>query len=163
MLMRCASLNSNLYAVLTCPVVSDSLQPHGLYPARLLCPWGFSRQEYQSRLPCPPPGDFPNPGIEPRSALLVDSLPTEPPGKPNNTVVGSLSLLQGSSQPRNQTTVFCIASGFFTSWATREAHKFKSNKYKLWLYLTLHPNYSFFTWFWHSGIYQRFTYLRLQA
>ena len=113
--MRCASLNSNLYAVLTCPVVSDSLQSHGLYPARLLCPWGFSRQEYQSRLPCPPPGDFPNPGIEPRSDLLVDSLPTEPPGKPNNTVVGSLSLLQGSSQPRNQTTVFCIASGFFTS------------------------------------------------
>ena len=70
---------------------------------------------------------------------------------------------RGSSRPRNQTRVFCIASGFFTSWATREAHKFKANKYKLWLYLTLHPNYSFFTWFWHSGIYQGFTYLRLQA
>ena len=27
-------------------VVSDSLRPHGLQPARLLCPWGFSRQEY---------------------------------------------------------------------------------------------------------------------
>ena len=27
----------------------------------------------------------------------------------------------GSSQPRNQTGVSCIASGFFTSWATREA------------------------------------------
>ena len=25
---------------------------------------GFSRQEYQSGLPCPPPGDLPNPGIE---------------------------------------------------------------------------------------------------
>ena len=27
----------------------------GLKPARLLCPWGFSRQEYWSGLPCPPP------------------------------------------------------------------------------------------------------------
>ena len=25
---------------------------------------GFSRQEYWSRLPCPPPGDLPNPGTE---------------------------------------------------------------------------------------------------
>ena len=28
---------------------------------------GFSRQEYWSWLPCPPPGDLPNPGIEPVS------------------------------------------------------------------------------------------------
>ena len=32
-----------------------------------LCPWGFSRQEHRSGLPCPPPGDLPSPGIEPRS------------------------------------------------------------------------------------------------
>ena len=32
---------------------------------------------------CPPPGDLPNPGIEPRSpALQEDSLQSEPPGKP---------------------------------------------------------------------------------
>ena len=44
---------------------------------------GFSRQEYWSRLPCPSPGDLPNPGIEPRSPTLqVDSLSSEPPGKP---------------------------------------------------------------------------------
>ena len=56
---------------------------------------GFSRQEYWSGLPRPPPGDIPNPGIEPRSpALQVDSLPSEPPGKLKNTRVGSLSLLQ---------------------------------------------------------------------
>ena len=30
---------------------------------------GFSRQEYWSALPCPPPGDLPNPGIEPRSLM----------------------------------------------------------------------------------------------
>ena len=30
---------------------------------------GFSRQEYCSGLPCPPPGDLPNPGIEPASLM----------------------------------------------------------------------------------------------
>ena len=43
----------------------------------------FSRQEYWSGLPFPSPGDFPDPGIEPKfPALQADSLPTEPPGKP---------------------------------------------------------------------------------
>ena len=43
----------------------------------------------------PSPGDLPNPGIKPRSpALQVDSLPAEPQGKPKNTGVDSLSLLQ---------------------------------------------------------------------
>ena len=32
-------------------------------------PMGFSRQEYRSGLPCPPPGDLPNPGIEPASLM----------------------------------------------------------------------------------------------
>ena len=69
-------------AVFGCSVVSDSVRPHGLQSARLLCPWGFSRQEYWSGLPCPPPGDLPNPGTEPRSpALWVDSLPSKPPTK----------------------------------------------------------------------------------
>ena len=37
----------------------------------------FSRQEYWSGLPFPSPGDFPNPGIEPRSpALQTDALPS---------------------------------------------------------------------------------------
>jgi len=40
---------------------------------------GFSRQEYWSGLPFPSPGDFPKPGIEPRSpALQEDALPSEP-------------------------------------------------------------------------------------
>ena len=70
--------------------------PHGLQPARLLYPWGFSRQEYWSGLPCPPPGDLSNTRIKPRSSVLqVDSLQSEPPGKSKNTGVGSLSLLQG--------------------------------------------------------------------
>ena len=63
-------------------VVSYSLWPHGLQPTRILGPWGFSRQEYWSMLPCSPPGDLPDPGIEPRSsALQADSLLTVSPGK----------------------------------------------------------------------------------
>ena len=43
----------------------------------------FSRQEYGSGLPFPSPGDLPDPAIEPRSPTLqVDSLPSEPLGKP---------------------------------------------------------------------------------
>ena len=42
----------------------------------------FSKPEHWNGLPCPPPGDLPNPGIEPRSPTLqADSLPSEPPGK----------------------------------------------------------------------------------
>ena len=42
-------------------------------------------------MPCPPPGDLPNPGIERRSPTLqMDSLLSEPPEKLKNTGVGSL-------------------------------------------------------------------------
>ena len=36
-------------------------------PLQVLLFMGFSRQEYWSGLPCPSPGDFPNPGTEPAS------------------------------------------------------------------------------------------------
>ena len=55
----------------------------------------FSSPEYWSIFPFLSPGNLSNPGIKPRSpALWVDSLPAEPQGKPKNTGVGSLSLLQ---------------------------------------------------------------------
>ena len=60
-----------------------------------LCDPKFSRPEYWRGQPFPSPGDLPNPGIKPRSPTLqADSLPAEPQGKPKNTRVGSLSLLQ---------------------------------------------------------------------
>ena len=50
---------------------------------------GFSRQEYWSGLPFPPPGNLPDPGIEPTSpeapALAGRFFTTEPPGKPFGT------------------------------------------------------------------------------
>ena len=84
-------------AMLSRLAVSDSLWPRGLLAHQAPLSMGFSRQEYWSGLPCPPPGDLPNPGIKPRYPALqeTDSFPSEPPGKPKNTGVGSLSLLQG--------------------------------------------------------------------
>ena len=46
------------HTVLSHSVVSDSLWPHGLQPPRLPSPWGFSRQDYWSGLPCPPPANL---------------------------------------------------------------------------------------------------------
>ena len=64
-------------------VMSISVWPYGLQPASLPS-MGFSRQEYWSGLPCPSPGDLPDPGTEPRSIYLhwqAGSLPLTPPGK----------------------------------------------------------------------------------
>ena len=58
-------LLTQLHYVLSPLVMSNSLQPHGQQPTRLHCPWRFSRQEYWSGLPCPPPGALPNPGSNP--------------------------------------------------------------------------------------------------
>ena len=83
--------------VLSHSVLSHCLWSHGLWSVRLFCPWGFSRQECWSGLPCPSPGDLPNAGIEPRcSTLQADSFWSEPPGKliVNMEVLKSLSQSQ---------------------------------------------------------------------
>ena len=108
-------------AMLSHLVMSDSLWPHEIQSARLLCPWGFSKQGWCG-LPYPPPGDLRNPEIEPKPpALQANSLLYGPPGKPMNTGVDSLSLLQDISWPRNWTRISYIAGRFSCSWATREA------------------------------------------
>ena len=65
--------------------MSDFLQPYvGTVAHEGSLSMGFSRQEYWSELPCSPPGDLPNPGIETASlmslALASGSLPLDPPG-----------------------------------------------------------------------------------
>ena len=66
-----------------------SLQPHGLYS-----PWNSLGQKTGTGA-FPSPVDLPKPGIEPRSPTLqADSWLAKPQGKPENTGVGSLSLLQ---------------------------------------------------------------------
>ena len=75
--------------VFSCKFMSNSLWPHGLYAARLLCLW--DRQEYWSGLPFPPPGDLLDPRIKPRSpSLQADSLPSEPPRRPYLILKSSL-------------------------------------------------------------------------
>ena len=67
----------------------------------------FSRQEYWSRLPFPPPGDLPNPGIEPTNpgmeprclAYQADSLLSEPPGKPVRPTIKSLGCMGSQCLP----------------------------------------------------------------
>ena len=72
------------YESVSCSVVSDSVIP---WTVGCQAPLSteFSRQEYWSGLPFPSPGDLPDPGIEPPfPASQADSLPSEPPGKPQS-------------------------------------------------------------------------------
>ena len=63
-------------------VMFDSVQPYGL-PGQVPLSMGFSRQEYWSGLPCHPPGDIPDSGIELGSPALQEvSLMTKSPEKP---------------------------------------------------------------------------------
>ena len=111
-----------LFCVLSCSVMSDSATPQtiahqaplsmGILQARIL-EWVAMSCFLQ---------DLPNPGIESRSpALQADSLPVEPPGSPRILEWVVYSFSRRSSQPRNRTGFSCIAGGFFTSWAMREA------------------------------------------
>ena len=62
---------------------------------------GSFRQEYQSGLPFPPPGDFSDPGIKPPSfespALAGRFFSTEPPGKPRDALINLKSLYRCTS------------------------------------------------------------------
>ena len=81
-----------------CPTLCDLMDSivHGVFQASIL--------EFLSS------GDLPNPGIEPGSPTFQeDSLLNEPQGKPKNTGVGCLFLLQWIFLPRNWTGVSCIA------------------------------------------------------
>ena len=89
----------------------------------------FSRQEYWSGLPCPPPRDLPNPGLL-HCRWILYSLSHQ--GSPIilERVVHPLS--RGSSWPRNWIRICSLAGGFFTSWATRTALKYVWSEVK-WL------------------------------
>ena len=83
---------------------------------------GFFRQEYCSGLPCPPPGDLPDPGIKPTSpaslVLQADSLTTEPPGKPDGLVrshkkEGNLSIWSNTEGPW----------GYYAKWSKSDRER----------------------------------------
>ena len=76
-------------------------------------PMGFSRQEYWSRLPCPPLGDLPHPGIEPVfTALQVDSLPLSHQESPPPTHTHIFKSLNSYWFLYSEATIFNIYKQF---------------------------------------------------
>ena len=109
--------------------------------------------------PFPSPRDHPNPGIEPRSPVLqMDSLSTEPQGKPQNTGVGSLCLLQRifPTQESNQGLLHCRRILYQLSYQgtnhiIQQLHSqtYISEKWKL---MSIQRKLSFFFFFYNSFI-----------
>ena len=77
---------------------------------------GFFRQEYWSGLPCPPPGDLPDPGIEPATlaapASQADSLPLSHQGSLKSA--GEMILAIGTVPCHsNCKMILCLPPCFF--------------------------------------------------
>ena len=99
-------------------VMSDSLWPHGLYS-----PWNSSGQDTGVGSHPLLQGIFPTQGSNPgllHCRQIRYQLSHQ--GSPRILEWVAYPFSSGSSWPRNQTGVSCIAGRFFTSWATREAH-----------------------------------------
>ena len=98
-------------------VMSDSLWPHGLYS-----PWNSPGQNIAVGSLSLLQGIFPtqgsNPGL-PHCRRILYRL--SPKGSPRILAWVAYPFSSGSSWPRNQTRVSCIAGEFFTNWANREA------------------------------------------
>ena len=74
-----------------CSVMSDSFVTSWTVAHQPPLFMGFSRQEYWSRFPCCPPGDLPDPGMEPGSPALLGGFFTTVP-------LGSIPLIYSSVQ-----------------------------------------------------------------
>ena len=98
-------------------VMSDSLRPHRLYSS-----WNSPGQNTGvgslSLLQGIVPTQRSNPGL-PHCRQIVYQLSHK--GRPSILEWVAYPFSRGSSQPRNQTRVSCVAGGFFTNWAIREA------------------------------------------
>ena len=106
-------------------VLSDSLWPHGLYS-----PWNFPGQNTGVGSLCFLQEIFPTEGSNlglPHCRRILYQLSHK--GSPRILDWVAYPFSSGSSRPRNQTGVSCIAGGFFTSWATREAPDWLSNSH----------------------------------
>ena len=80
---------------ISCSVMSDSLQPHETVAYQAPLSMAFYRQEYWSGLPCPPPEDLSDPGIEPAShvspALPGGFFTTEEAARTGTALLNSLT------------------------------------------------------------------------
>ena len=96
----------------------------------LLCPWDSPGKN--TEVGCHPllQGIFPNQGLNPGLPLcrwILYHLSHQ--GSPRILVWVAYPFSRESSWPRNQTGVSCIAGGFFTSWAMREAPNKSKDKF----------------------------------
>ena len=106
-------------------VVSDSLQPHGIYS-----PWTSPGQNTGMGSLSLLQGIFPTQGLNPSLPHCRQNLYClSHQGSPRILEWVAYPFSRGSSRPRNQTGVSCIAGGFFSNWAIREADRqiFKYN------------------------------------
>ena len=97
----------------SCSVVSDSLQPHGLYS-----PWNSPGQNTGVGSLSLLQGIFPTQGSHPgllHCRWILYQLSHKV--SPRILELIAYPFSRGSSWPRNRTGVFCIAGGFFTNWA----------------------------------------------
>ena len=82
------------------------LQPHGLQPTRLLCPWNSpGKNTGVGSQPFPSPGNLSNPVIEPESpAMQADFCPSDSPGKPliydTKSLIHKIKKLKSSNSPK---------------------------------------------------------------
>ena len=116
----------------SCSVMSDSLWPHGLYS-----PWNSPGQNIGVGRLSLLQGIFPTQGLNPGLQLCRQILyQLSYKGSPRILEWVVYPFSRGSSWPRNWTRVFCIAGGFFTSWAIREAPVIRGLR-SLWKMLLL--------------------------
>ena len=108
-------------------VMSNSLWPHGLHS-----PWNSPGQNTGVGSLSFLQGIFPtqglNPGL-PHCRQILYQLSHK--GSPRIPEWVAYPFSNGSSRPRNRTGVSCIAGGFFTNWAMREAPVYDKDSYKL--------------------------------
>ena len=109
-------------------VVSNSLQPHELYS-----PWDSPGQNTGVSSLSLLQGIFPTQGSNPGLPCCRQILyPLSHQGSPRILEWGAYPFFRGSSLPRNQTGVSCIAGRFFTSWATRVAQLVLASLHSTW-------------------------------
>ena len=100
-------------------VASDSLWPHRLY---VYSPWNSPGQNIGVGSLFLLQGIFPTEGLRPGLPHCTQILyQLSHKGSPRILEWVAYPFSSGSSRPRNQTVVSCIAGRFFTSWATWEA------------------------------------------
>ena len=123
--------DERFYFLLPCErrsVVSNSLRPHGLYS-----PWNSPGQNTGVGSLSLHQGVFPtqgsNPGL-PHCRKVLYQLSHK--GSPRILEWVAFPFSSRSSRPRNRTGVSCMAGGFFTNWAIREAHGILHSTKKKW-------------------------------